>query len=91
MAESGQQPGFDPSSFPALITGLSAQAKILLGQLENPMTGAKEEVDLDRARMIINTVEMLAEKTRDNLSEDEDKFLNTILVDLRISFVAAAP
>src|SRR6185295_2312956 len=62
---------YDPSSFVALATGLGAQAQILLGVIENPITKKKEEVDLERAKNIIELLEMLEEKTQGNLTKEE--------------------
>jgi Domain of unknown function (DUF1844) len=80
---------FDPSSFVALVTGLGAQAQILLGVIENPLTKKKDEVDLERAQNVIALIEMLEEKTRGNLTEEEAGFLTRILADLRMRWVDA--
>ena len=80
---------FDPASFVALVTGLGAQAQILLGAIENPITKKKEPVDLERARGVIGLLEMLADKTRNNLTPDETGFLERILADLRMRWVEA--
>ena len=80
---------YDPSSFVALATGLGAQAQILLGVIENPITKKKEEVDLERARNVIALLEMLEEKTKGNLTSDEAGFLTRILADLRMRWVDA--
>jgi len=79
--------GFDPSSLIALVTGLGAQTKVLLGLMENPLTRRTEKVDLDRARIFISTLEMLASKTKGNLTSDEERFLSQILTDVRLSYV----
>jgi hypothetical protein len=80
-------PGFDPSSFAALISGLGAQAKIFLGAMKNPLTNQEEAVDLEKAKVFINTLTMLQEKTKGNLAPEEDNFLRTILTDLQMGFV----
>lgn len=85
---SGQAtPGFDPSSFPALVSGLGAQAQILMGFMDNPVTGQREQVDLTKASMLINTLDMLETKTKGNLDQNEDQFLRAILTDLRVRYV----
>ena len=80
-------PGFDPSSFPALISGLGAQAQILMGLMDNPLTGQREAPDLEKASMLINTLDMLDTKTKGNLDPNEEQFLQAILTDLRVRFV----
>jgi hypothetical protein len=39
---------------------------------------------------LIDTLEMLKEKTKNNLSKDEDEAMGSILYDLRMRFVAKA-
>jgi hypothetical protein len=80
---------YDPSSLVALVTGLGAQAQILLGVIENPITKSKDEVDLERAQNVIALIEMLEEKTRGNLNEEEAGFLHRILSDLKMRWVEA--
>jgi hypothetical protein len=78
---------FDPTSFVALVIGLATQAQILLGVIENPITKKKEEVDLERAKNVIDLVGMLEKKTEGNRTDEESEFLGRILADLRMRFV----
>ncbi len=80
-------PAFDPSSFVALISGLGAQAKILLGLMANPVTGQMEPKDLSRAKVLIDTLQMLQTKTEGNLGPEEKRFLDTILTDVQLRYV----
>jgi hypothetical protein len=48
------------------------------------------EVDLNMARHTIDVLVMLEEKTRGNLSDDEEKLLKHVLYDLRMKFIAAS-
>ena len=80
---------FDPSSFIGLLIGLATQAQILLGAIENPLTKKKEEVDVDRAKNVIDLISMLDEKTQGNLTQEEGEFLKRILADLRMRWVGA--
>jgi spore germination protein GerM len=70
----------------------SSQAMMGLGKIANPMTG-KAEKNLPAARLFIDTLEMLEQKTAGNLTADEKKVLQAALTDLRIMFVeeSAAP
>jgi len=76
-------------SFGLFITGLMMEAVIALGDLENPVTH-KKEPNLQHAKILIDTLEMLKEKTKNNLSKDEDEAMSSILYDLRMRFVAKA-
>ena len=85
---SQQQPEADPrATFAAHLTHLGYQGHIFLGVVENPQSGEKQPPNLDAARVIIATFEMLEEKTRGNLDEQEDAFLQRLLSDLRMRYV----
>lgn len=61
-------------------------ALMSLGKLENPVTN-KFEKNLDFAKMAIDTLDMLKEKTKGNLSEYEEQFINETLKELKLSYV----
>ena len=65
------------------------QAMLFLGKLPHPSTG-ETMVNLEAARMFIDYLEMLREKTRGNLSGDEEKIMGSILSELQMSFVQAS-
>ncbi len=68
-------------NFQLLVSRLSIQAMISLGILENPLT-RKKEVHPNNARMLLDDLAMLREKTRGNLSESESGHLDKVLADL---------
>src|ERR671917_88950 len=61
-------------------------AALFLGQIPNPQTG-QGEVNLDVARMFIDQLAMIQEKTRGNLSSEEATVLRNTLVNLQMAFV----
>ncbi len=65
------------------------QAALFLGRIPNPQTG-KPEVNLPVARMFIDQLEMVREKTRGNLSAEETEILTRVLADLQLAFVQAS-
>jgi hypothetical protein len=79
-------------AFSALFANLVIQnvsmAMIFLGHTPHPETG-KTEVNLDHARVFIDTLEMLEAKTRGNLDKDEERFLKQNLISLRMAYVEA--
>lgn len=83
--------GFMPETpdFKFFITTLSMQAAIFLGVLEDPATNKKEE-NMPQAKFIIDTIDMLKEKTKGNLSREEEQLLDDILYELRVKFIAKA-
>lgn len=61
---------------------------MMLGKVPNPETG-ETVTDLDAARMFIDQLEMLAVKTKGNLSKEEDHLLQQSLTHVRLVFVEA--
>lgn len=67
------------------VTRLSFQAMIGLGLLENPVTRRKQ-VNAESARMLIDDLEMLRDKTFGNLDDEESAYIEKVVVDLRHQF-----
>src|SRR3954471_21272155 len=61
-------------------------AALFLGQIPNPQTG-KGEVNLELAKMFIDQLGMIQEKTRGNLTSEETAVLRNTLSNLHIAFV----
>jgi hypothetical protein len=76
------------ASFTSLIFSLSSSAFLNLGEIPDPGTGEKNK-DLPLAKHAIDTIAMLKEKTAGNLSDEEKRFLETVLTDLRLRYVKA--
>ncbi len=74
------------ASFLQLSFLLGAQAMQSLGIIPNPLTN-KTEVDLLLAKFNIDLLEMLKEKTKGNLSPDEEKGFQELLFNLRMLYV----
>src|SRR5206468_957934 len=64
-------------------------AALFLGQIPNPRTG-EAEVNLDLARMFIDQLAMIQEKTRGNLTSEEAKVLSNALSNLQMAYVEAS-
>ena len=64
-------------------------AALFLGQIPNPQTG-QAEVNLEVARMFIDQLAMIQEKTRGNLTKDESTVLRNALSSLQMTFVEAS-
>ena len=64
-------------------------AALFLGQIPNPKTG-EPEVNLDLARMFIDQLGMIQEKTRGNLTNEETTVLRNTLSNLQMAFVEAS-
>ena len=61
-------------------------AALFLGQIPNPKTG-EAEINLDLARMFIDQLEMIQEKTRGNLTNEETMVLRNAVSNLQMAFV----
>ena len=76
-------------NFMMFITSLSMQATMSLGLYPNPVT-KKEEKNLDAAKYTIDTMTMLQEKTKGNLTSEESRLIDNILYDLRMKYIEAS-
>ncbi|MFH0826988.1 MAG: DUF1844 domain-containing protein [Candidatus Omnitrophota bacterium] len=73
--------------FKFFISTLSLQASIAMGYIPNTSSNKTEE-DLTQARFLIDTLDMLKEKTKGNLSEEESTFLENMLYELRMGYIS---
>lgn len=64
-------------------------AALFLGQIPNPKTG-QGEVNLDLAKMFIDQLAMIQEKTRGNLTSEETTVLRNALSNLQMAYVEVA-
>ncbi len=78
--------GDDALTFSAFLLGLASSALIHLGAAPHPETNGTR-VDLALARQSIDVLTLLREKTRGNLTPDEEQLFSSVLTDLRMRFV----
>jgi hypothetical protein len=64
-------------------------AALFLGQIPNPKTG-EGEVNLELAKMFIDQLAMIQEKTRGNLTSEESTVLRNALSNLQMAYVEVA-
>jgi hypothetical protein len=83
--ESMESDDIQPMSFNIFVLSLNASALIHLGQTSSSETG-KTEVNMPLARQTIDILSMLEEKTRGNLTGEEERLLHQILFDLRMRY-----
>jgi hypothetical protein len=76
----------DELHFIQLVLMFQTAALQQMGKVQNPLT-QKIERDLDQARLSIDILEMIQNKTKNNLSENEKKYLEHALFELRMNFV----
>ncbi len=74
------------SYFMQLILIFHTAAMQHMGKLKNPMTDTIER-DLMQAQAAIDMLDMMKEKTKGNLNSDEERFLTTMLQELKLNYV----
>ncbi len=82
-----EMPPRPPIDFPSYILSYYTQGLVLLGEVPNPYTNKKEE-DVEAARHTIDILSMLEQKTKGNLSNEEQQLLEGVLYELRMKFMA---
>jgi hypothetical protein len=73
-------------NFATFIFSLNHSVLVHLGVVDDPSTGKKLK-NLPLAKQTIDILGMLEEKTKGNLTEDEEKMLKNILYDLRMIYI----
>jgi Domain of unknown function (DUF1844) len=76
-------------TFNAFVISLASSAAIHFGDLPDPMTGGTAEPNLEGAAQMIEILELLEQKTKGNLTDDEQRLLEQVLYELRMRFVQA--
>lgn len=75
--------------FMTLVVSLSQTALVHLGEMVDPEMKSPEQ-NLPLARQTIDLLGILQEKTKGNLTGDEERLLDQVLYDLRLRFVEVA-
>ena len=73
-------------NFATFIISLNASALVQLGVIEDPASGKKVK-NLPVAKQTIDILNMLEEKTRGNLTTEEENIIKNVLYDLMILYV----
>jgi hypothetical protein len=76
-------------NFSTFIISLSTEVLFHLGEIAHPGTGERQK-NLPLAKHAIDTLAMLQEKSKGNLTEEEQKLLENMLYDLRMCFIRAS-
>ncbi len=79
-----------PIDFYTFILSLGSSVFVHLGEAPNPETGEPMPANLPVAKQTIDILDMLREKTRGNLTPEEEHFMENLLTDLRLRYVEKA-
>lgn len=74
------------ATFSTLVISIASSAIVNLGLEKNPQTNAIEK-NLPVAQYSIDLLVLLREKTKNNLTESEKNYLDTIIQDLQVKFI----
>lgn len=77
-------------SFTAFVISLASSAAIHFGDLPDPASGQRGELNLEGAAQMIEILGLLEEKTKGNLTAEERQVLESVLYELRLRFVEAS-
>lgn len=72
--------------FPTFVLSIASAAMMGLGLAPRPDSG-KQEVDLELARQNIDLLDLIREKTKNNLTPEEEKMLERVLFEVRTKFL----
>lgn len=75
-----------PLEFGSLVLPFFMQALIKLGVAEDPVAGTPSE-NLALGKRLIDLLDLLRDRTKGNLDEDEDKFLEAALSRLKLAYI----
>lgn len=85
MAKTDESAG--PIDFYTFVLSLGSSAFVHLGDAPHPETGEPVTANLALAKQAIDILAMLAEKTKGNLTPEEERFMENLLTDLRFRYV----
>jgi hypothetical protein len=75
-------------SFIAFLYSLASSAAVHFGDVVDPASGEKRPPNLEQASYVIDVLALLEDKTKGNLTSEERQFLEQILYELRMRFLA---
>ena len=78
-------PGFE-INFSTFVLSLASSVQINMGLIPHPAT-RKPEVDLVSAKQTIDILGIMEEKTKGNLTKEEEQILKQVLFELRLQYV----
>ena len=83
-----ESPPLPEINFSSFLLSLSSSTLLHLGEIADPQSGEKKK-DLALAKQSIHIINLLKDKTKGNLTQEEEKLLEHLLYDLRMRFVKA--
>lgn len=75
--------------FSSFVMSIGTAALVEMGEIEHPVT-KKKECNLQNAKHNIDILEILSEKTKNNLDQNEEALLKHLLYEVRMKFISAS-
>ncbi len=88
ISDNGSAEEFPPIDFMSFIMSLSTSALIYLGEVPDPVDNEKKKI-IPMAKQMIDLISLLSDKTKGNLTADEEKYMENILFELKMVFIKA--
>ena len=85
----GAEDDVPQARFDLFVSGLAMEALIALGEMAHPVT-RKQAANLPQAKYLIDLLGMFEEKTRGNLTADEERLLKDTVYQLRMRYLTKA-
>lgn len=86
MEEEKKSRFIPPLDITSLLVPFYTQALVKLGVINDPISG-KPEVDLEYARRLIDLIDLFKEKTKGNLTGEEENFVESVIYKLKTTYV----
>jgi len=88
--KSGEGAPLPPPDFMTLVNSIVMQSFYHLGMINDPQSDKKPPVNLDMAKYNIDLLQVIEDKTKGNLNEQESQVLSMALHEIRMHYVQAA-
>lgn len=88
MLASQTMPEQQALTFAGFVVSLATTAAVHFGDLADPATGAKQP-NIPAAAQMIDILALLQEKTKGNLTPEEERLVDDLLYELRLRYVEA--
>ena len=85
-AQQGDSMPFPEINFSSFVLSISSSVLLHFGDIADPVSGKKER-NLPMAKQTIDILAILKDKTKGNLTKDEEQLLDHLLHDLRLKYV----
>lgn len=86
MEEEKRDKFIPPLDITSLLVPFYTQALVKLGEINDPIS-KKTDLDLEYARRLIELIDLFKEKTKGNLTGEEENFVEGILYKLKSTFI----